>query len=215
MFTWLKSFFSPRGPRQSASSQVAKPARLEDLLKAPGKACSEALLSFAKSASIDEFTDAVSCPALVGSAIRDGQIGQPPESGQGTSSFQTFIFTSSQVDAMVKGQSIEQSIFLLRKDPIGRTSTNYKQFEIGRSKESDIRIVDFAISRTHARIDIQGKDFTIRDSNSRNGTKVNQLSISAHPLTLKDGDTITLGRYEFTFLMPKSLYLRLRGRNQR
>jgi pSer/pThr/pTyr-binding forkhead associated (FHA) protein len=154
----------------------------------------------------------VACPSLVGSAIRDGQIAKPDRLRAGTSSFETFAFSQQQVAAMIRGASIEQSIFLLRKDREVGVKIGYTQFSIGRAKDSDVRIVDFAVSRNHACIEIQRSGFAIRDCGSRNGTRVNGVTISKATHNLSDGDTVTLGRYDFTFLSPASLYKALRRR---
>lgn len=211
MLAWLKSVLFGGRPSTAADNGNMDRSHIDKLIKGSGKAGGEELIHLANSTSIDEFTDIVACASLVGSAVRDGQIGQPGDASSGTRSFQTFIFTSAQVEALVHGHSIDQSVFLLRKDPTGISSTRYKQFTIGRTRESDIRIVDFAISRTHACIDLEGDQFIIRDCGSRNGTKVNGRSIVGSPCILRDGDTITIGRYVFSFMMPKSLYHRLRA----
>jgi hypothetical protein len=208
VFSWLKAIF--RQDTSHRSKFDVPPARLEDLLKAPGRAPSAHLLALANSSSQEAFVDIVCYPSLVGSAIRDGAIGQPSRDRVGTTSFQTFVFTSAETHALVQGQSIEQSIFMLRKDVMGQSSTNYTQFLVGRSKEADVRIVDFAISRQHALIRISTDGFTIYDCNSRNGTKVNGKAVYATPIPLRDRDVVTFGRYDFTFLLPNSLYHALR-----
>ncbi len=186
--------------------------RLDELLHGHGKAHSEALIAFANSTSIEEFVDTVSCASLVGSAIRGGKISDTGRLRADTSSFETFTFSQEHVAAMIRGASFEQSIFLLRKDRARKGSANYSQFSIGRAKESDIRIVDFAISRNHAYIEIRGDGFVIRDLDSRNGTRLNGIKVGSDPFALSDGDILTLGRYDFTFLTPSSLYTRLRGK---
>jgi hypothetical protein len=208
MFSWLKAIFRQDASRRAAP--VVSTSRLNDLLKAPGRVPSAQLLAFAQSTSQEAFVDVVFCPSLVGSAIRDGTIGQPSRDRVGTTSFQTFAFTAAETHALVQGQSIEQSIFVLRKDAVGQTGAHYTQFLIGRSKEADVRIVDFAISRQHALIRISDDGFTIQDCNSRNGTKVNGKSTHTTPVPLRDRDIITLGRYDFAFFVPESLYRALR-----
>jgi steroid delta-isomerase-like uncharacterized protein len=65
---------------------------------------------------------------------------------------------------------------------------------IGREVQSvDIAIPDPAISRRHARLTRQGKDYTIEDLNSSNGTFVNSKRISGAVL-LAEGDVIELGK---------------------
>jgi pSer/pThr/pTyr-binding forkhead associated (FHA) protein len=208
MFSWLRSILGQKPVERAARGEPN--TCLDDILKSPGKPPSAQLLALANSISKEEFIDVVFCPSLVGSAIRDGSIGSPSRVRAETSSFQTFVFTSTEVHALVEGQTIEQSIFLLRKDSAGHNSTSYTQFTVGRSKESEVRIVDFTISRRHALIRLSNDGFTLQDCNSRNGTKLNGTSVFGRPVPLKDGDSVSLGRYDFTFLLPGSLYSRLK-----
>src|SRR5512141_2944053 len=69
---------------------------------------------------------------------------------------------------------------------------------IGRSPECQIVLRDFGISRTHARI-VVGEDGACRivDLKSKNGTQVNGVPVVEAPL--RDGDHITLGKFELTF----------------
>lgn len=209
MISWIKSLCR-RAPTAKPTQPAPQEAtRVDELLADRGKAHTDALINFALSVSEADFIDTVSCASLVGSAIRGGKIEEAARLRSGTNSFETFAFSQEQISAMIKGISIEQSIFLLRKGTGSKRATSYTEFSIGRAKESDIRIVDFAISRNHALIEIQSDGYAIRDCKSRNGTRLNGVKISATNYTLKDGDVITLGRYDFTFLSPKSLYARL------
>jgi hypothetical protein len=210
MWPWLSNLL--RSKRSSKSSELASGGgrRLEELLKGSGKIQIATLLEFANSVQEQEFVETITCYSLVGSAIRDGQIGQLISAPNGAQSFQTFVFKAEQVEALLKGSSIEQSVFLLKKDARGTPSSHYSRFTIGRGKENDVRIVDFAISRVHARIELDGDGFIARDCNSRNGTRVNGANVSPSGHRLKDGDTITFGRYDFAFLSPRSLYTKLR-----
>ena len=62
---------------------------------------------------------------------------------------------------------------------------------IGREAESELTLQSPFISRKHAEIIRQGKDFVIRDLGSKNGTFVNGSRISETPVTLKLKDVIT------------------------
>ena len=69
---------------------------------------------------------------------------------------------------------------------------------IGRSPECQIVLRDFGISRNHAKVFV-GEDGSARivDLKSKNGTQVNGVPVvEAH---LRDGDRITLGKFEITF----------------
>jgi hypothetical protein len=209
MISWIKSLCRRAPAAKPGQSGPQQTTRVDELLADRGKAHTEALINFATSVSEAQFIDTVSCSSLVGAAIRGGKIEEAARLRSGTNSFETFAFSQEQISGMIKGATIEQSIFLLRKGPGGKRATSYTEFSIGRAKDSDIRIVDFALSRNHALIEIQGDGYAIRDCNSRNGTRLNGVKISTGNYTLKDGDVITLGRYDFTFLTPKSLYARL------
>jgi adenylate cyclase len=69
---------------------------------------------------------------------------------------------------------------------------------IGRSPECQIVLRDFGISRNHARVVVnEAGEARIMDLKSKNGTQVNGVSVMEAPL--KDGDHITLGKFELTF----------------
>ena len=69
---------------------------------------------------------------------------------------------------------------------------------IGRGADNDIVITDFSVSRSHARIVIQGKSYEIIDAGSRNGTFVNGDRIESR--LIQAGDTITLGRFKINVI---------------
>ena len=70
---------------------------------------------------------------------------------------------------------------------------------LGRASRSDIVVDDINVSRTHAELrrDPQGA-WVISDLGSTNGTFVNGQEITSR--TLRDGDRITLGTTNFTFM---------------
>ena len=69
---------------------------------------------------------------------------------------------------------------------------------IGRNHDNDIVIQSDRVSRYHAEIQRQGNQVVIVDQKSRNGVWVNSSKIIA-PTRLHPGDTIRIGRQEFTF----------------
>jgi hypothetical protein len=218
MLRWLHHIFTPkpRRPTERPADPAASP-RVEQFLRSPGRADRLALISLAHSVSQEDFVAMVHCPSLVGSAIRDGELSKSKVRSQDSSTSHdvltnaTFQFSPADVSAFLEGGSIEQTIFLLRKEP-DRTDPNpAHRFTIGRAKSNDIRIVDFAISRSHAVIEFVSGSYLIQDCRSRNGTRINGRPVRVTPERLSDGDIISLGRYEFSFLLPGSLYERLRG----
>ena len=210
---WI-SKITGRGSNVAAKTPSEIPERIDDLLRTPGRACTATLHSVAQSLSKEDFLNLVHCPSLVGTAVREGELGKSSARIGDALNNPTFLFTAAQVASFVDGVSIEESIFLLRKEANRISSRPSTHFAIGRAKTNDIRIVDFAISRSHALIESTMDGYKISDCDSRNGTKVNGRTIRQKSELLSDRDTITLGRYEFSFLLPETLYERLRVGNQ-
>ncbi len=72
-------------------------------------------------------------------------------------------------------------------------------WSIGRTRDNNIVIPDRWISRNHAMLQITEKgSFYLIDLGSRNGTFLNKQRVSI-PVTLEDGDQITIGESEITF----------------
>jgi pSer/pThr/pTyr-binding forkhead associated (FHA) protein len=69
---------------------------------------------------------------------------------------------------------------------------------IGRSAASGIFLDDVTVSRTHATVVKNGKDFVLKDSGSLNGTYLNNVSISEH--TLVSGDEFQIGKFHLLFI---------------
>ena len=69
---------------------------------------------------------------------------------------------------------------------------------IGRQNNSSIHIDDPIISRNHARIYSDGKDWILEDLQSRTGTRVNGKEISKATI-LKHKDTISIGKAHLEF----------------
>lgn len=68
---------------------------------------------------------------------------------------------------------------------------------IGRHLGSDIFLDDITVSRKHARIITDDKEFILSDLGSLNGTYVNENLIEE--TRLKDGDEVQIGRFRFLF----------------
>lgn len=72
---------------------------------------------------------------------------------------------------------------------------------LGRSDDSHIVLDDVTVSRTHARITRIGSNWKIEDLKSLNGTYLNQERVDR--ADLKAGDELQIGKYRFSFLLPK------------
>lgn len=194
----------PGSPKRDVDS-------LDALIRAPGKACYATLTSLACQGTKDEFIELVHCPALVGSAIRDGDVATlDSQAFRGTN--RTFVFLPSVRELFVEGATLEQCIFLLRKAPAGRTVPELRRFTIGRSKSNDLVMMDFAISRAHAELELTDAGFTLRDLGSSNGTRINGRLLKQDASIVRDRDILSFGRYEFQLLSPADLYDLLKSR---
>jgi hypothetical protein len=228
MLSWLRTILRGKeAPKSSVGQTVASrqsPIKkfstahelminsLDDLIKTPGKACYRTLVSLATSSTRDDFVYAVHCPAFVGSGIRDGELERVAASGQSGKWQKTQMFNPSMRALLIEGASIEQSIFLLRK-PFGGSSSELRQFTIGRTQENDILMNDFAISRSHAIVELRGEDYYLKDLGSSNGTYVNGKLIEDRGTLLRDGDAVRFARYDFIFLSVEGLFELLRKRS--
>jgi len=68
---------------------------------------------------------------------------------------------------------------------------------IGRGSEAEIHIDAPDLSREHVRLIRDKEECTIKDLKSRNGCYLNGVKI--HSATLRNGDTVQLGRILFSF----------------
>ena len=209
MFKWVRHLFG----RSETTPSNHQSTSLEDVLRAPCKFNTKALTALAHSASEPEFVETISCMSLVGSSIQSGEVLSLTQKGGELASTRTMLFKSSDIGSIIIETPLTETIFALRKPLSNSRVSPGTSLNVGRAVENDIRIVDFAISRFHARITISPGSCAIADLKSRNGTRINGEPLSTLPRELQDGDVIAFGRYTFTFMHPSSLYQRLRGVN--
>jgi hypothetical protein len=69
---------------------------------------------------------------------------------------------------------------------------------IGRSLDCNLTIEDPLVSRQHARIGVDDDGGVVEDLGSRNGVRVNGVSIHG-PTRLRDGDRVRIGTQDFIF----------------
>ncbi|HOV13345.1 MAG TPA: FHA domain-containing protein [Spirochaetota bacterium] len=76
-----------------------------------------------------------------------------------------------------------------------------KAFGIGRDKTNQLVIADGKVSRYHAIVTFENGDAFIKDTNSSNGTFINEKPISAGvKIKLNNGDKIKVGNTVINFL---------------
>jgi phosphoserine phosphatase RsbU/P len=69
--------------------------------------------------------------------------------------------------------------------------------DIGRSQKSAIHIPDPTVSKEHAQIEVTAEGCLLRDLGSRNGTRVNGVTLKA-AVALRPGDDVVIGHVAFT-----------------
>ncbi|MCB1102651.1 MAG: FHA domain-containing protein, partial [Kiritimatiellae bacterium] len=92
------------------------------------------------------------------------------------------------------------AILIVRRDrkEISRHELTGTTYDIGRSRQGDILLEDDEVSRKHCTLTVQDGAYVIADAGSRNGIAVNG-ALAQEPVTLKDGDEITVGPFDLTF----------------
>ncbi len=89
-------------------------------------------------------------------------------------------------------------IVTLKDKEVSEVSLKKKETTIGREAENDIYLKNPSVSRQHAKIIKQGKVFYIEDTDSTNGTFVNESMVNWRS-GLNDNDKITIGKYTLIF----------------
>jgi pSer/pThr/pTyr-binding forkhead associated (FHA) protein len=88
----------------------------------------------------------------------------------------------------------------LKNRPLKTYPFNGKEMSIGRLPKNDIVIDNLSVSRRHAVIQRTKKGYKVNDNGSKNGTFLNGKQIEES--LLKDGDVITIGKYQIVFQAP-------------
>lgn len=111
-----------------------------------------------------------------------------------------------EVKSLISDESVRENIESIIIKSIGQSPKEVKCpansiYTIGRLKFSDISIDSKSVSRTHAKIDVREHRVVVTDSDSTNGTYVNDEKIKSEEL--HDGDTISVGeeKFEVSFVM--------------
>ncbi len=86
--------------------------------------------------------------------------------------------------------------FLIHRTPEGEETklpVTTKPIVLGRGIETDIRVEDDEVSRTHCAIWLESEKILVKDLRSRNGTFVNDQRVNE--AELKPGDHVRIGHY--------------------
>lgn len=91
----------------------------------------------------------------------------------------------------------ERPIFVLRLVkgmPVNAVFAIDGATRVGRSRESDIFLVDPSVSRNHALLDVRQGELIVRDAGSTNGTYINGDRVQLR--ALRPGDRVAFGKTE-------------------
>lgn len=212
VFSQLKKKNGATGKSGSALYDPAEGiGKVSKFLSASGRISLAHLRKLAQEFDGETFMDFLHQPVLAGSAIQAGRIAEQENKMSRDSLNSTQIFEpSSSLGNISTSEGLSHAIYPLIK---GEYSTSSRKiFSVGRIDGNDMIIPDYAISKKHAIIQIEGGKYYIEDAGSTNGTSLNGERLDSQKRArLNDKDIISFARYEFTFLLPDSLYRRLRG----
>ena len=197
------SFSSQETVDSSSLSEIAK------MLSASGRIGLGSLRKIAEEKDKEIFVKLVQDPVLAGSAIQAGRISNQDSGGDEMNRTQIFEPSLTNPGASAASEALRHAIYPLVKGEYSTTST--RSFFIGRIDGNDMIMPDFAISKKHAVISRDDGAYYLKDLGSTNGTLVNGTRLNKRPVKIHDKDVVSFARYEFTFLLPASLYKMLRG----
>ena len=197
---------------------------LLDLVDHTGRVNYRLLVRYAHKRSKVGFVDDARHPFLLGKELYEGILEQDRLRRGNTMPFKARLFRE-QLQAELEGSKtgslrrvsrtpagIDHAVFLLRKrrDTPGLPN----EITVGRLSDSDLVIVDYAVSKTHAKILLLGTEYGVVDLGSTNGTLINEERIHpGSPVQLPVNADIAFGRMVFHFVSPDMLHDLLVGAN--
>ncbi|HIJ84276.1 MAG: hypothetical protein HW380_923 [Magnetococcales bacterium] len=186
--------------------------RIQNFLDSLGKADHDALKNYAIRHGQEMFEQLIANPSLVGFGLFRGySLDRASEDIDTTMAFLPDLTFGSEARHM---KMLERAIYPLIPPDVADVST--PTLRIGRSESNDIIMPEGSISNQHATIEIPGPGhYRIHDLESTNGTFINDRPTPAQGQDLLDGQRIKLGRFEFLFLFPGSLYFHMTPANIR
>jgi len=205
-----KSPVQEKSSKPSANRIDWRTTELRSYLSHSGRVPFDIINQAARELNEATFSDFFTCPVLAGSAVLPGTMTSTVAALSGPRRRKsTLLFRPEEIlNPSSDSEPLQKALY-----PLVKESTNsdpeMNLFTVGRSAGNNLVVADFAVSEQHATIELRKGYYLLSDMGSANGTQVRGTLIT-QPYELKDGDTITLGRLDFHFLTPKSLYHLLR-----
>ena len=163
-----------REPAQAKSAPAVRPGggSLAQTITSAGRVNLTLLQRMAQSVTPDDFVRFVQKPVLAGSAIHRGTLaahrGPTAREMNRTSLFEPEDDGGESVSV---SDSLKHAVYPLVKGAHATTAPNF--FSIGRVDANDFIMPDYAISKSHALIEIKRDTYFLKDCGSTNGTLLN------------------------------------------
>ena len=162
-------------------------------------------ISYIKTCSITDYISTFPYPILLGQKIMSGDIREMTMHSYD----QTFRFEQEGDGVSSSPNAIKKIMHMLHmQEDLAEENDVYT---IGRVDKNDIVLVDYTISKSHAKILLRNKGYYLVDNQSKNGTTLNGTALVPHrEYALREKDILTFGRIGFVFIRPISLFIRFR-----
>ena len=177
---------------------------ISKMLNASGRIGLQMLQKMAKVYNKVEFERFMQQPVLVGASVQAGSLATHNRHAQEELNKTVIFEVDTDEAASSSSESLKHAIYPLVKNEYATGPVNI--FSIGRIDGNDMIMPDYAISKQQAIIEIKRGNYIIRDDGSTNGTLINGQRLDKKPVQIRDKDVVAFARYEFTFLLPESLY---------
>lgn len=155
--------------------------------------------------TITDYLNRYPYPILLGQKIMSGDIYKMTLHNYD----QTFLFEQTELGSYSAPNAIKKIMHMLimKKDCDERNDL----YTIGRIDKNDIVLVDYTISKQHAKILLREDGYYLVDCQSRNKTILNGSPlIPNRQYKIKEKDIIVFGRIGFVFIRPITFFIRMR-----
>jgi len=197
---------------------MAVPAPSRD---AEGFVTLEALRAYGRSVSTEAFAAQFPAPALQVTAVEAKRLGGGPQEPTVVErSIRPTIVSEEEEDVPSRRRTqrfgtetgatrYQKKVAFLVKRP---GNPFPQMISVGRAMNNDVALMLGSVSKMHGFFMLEGQTWSFTDRRSTNGTTLNGTRLEPDKkYPIKDGETLRIGlELVATFLVPQSLYLRLR-----